>query len=107
MRKTKKALRTLVPIGLEAGIAMLGLEEIMSPMQTIIANAAVGLGAQLFCAEKELQLADDIYEKITAISKNSNTGMILDFSVLREGDEKLLQMLQSAVKNKQVVRFLC
>lgn len=59
MRKTKKALRTLVPIGLEAGIAMLGLEEIMSPMQTIIANAAVGLGAQLFCTEKELQLAED------------------------------------------------
>lgn len=50
-------------------------------------------------------VADDIYEKITAISKNSNTGMILDFSVLREGDEKLLQILQSAVKNKQVVSF--
>lgn len=50
-------------------------------------------------------VADDIYEKITAISKNRNTGMILDFSVLREGDEKLLQMLQSAVKSKQVVKF--
>ena len=50
-------------------------------------------------------VADDIYEKITAISKINNTGMILDFSVLREGDEKLLQTLQSAVKNKQVVRF--
>lgn len=50
-------------------------------------------------------VADDIYEKITAISKNKNTGMILDFSVLREGDVKLLQMLQSAVKNKQVVQF--
>ena len=31
---------------------------------------------------------NDIYEKITAISNHSNTGMILDFSVLREGDEK-------------------
>lgn len=50
-------------------------------------------------------MADDIYEKITAISKHSNTGMILEFSVLREGDEKLLQMLQSAVKNKVVVKF--
>ena len=50
-------------------------------------------------------LADDIYEKITAISQKNNTGMILDFSVLREGDEKLLQKLQSAVKNKQVVKF--
>lgn len=27
-------------------------------------------------------VANDIYEKIIAISKNSNTGMILDFSVL-------------------------
>ena len=34
-------------------------------------------------------VADDIYEKITAISKNSNTGMILDFSVLREVDKKM------------------
>lgn len=50
-------------------------------------------------------MADDIYEKITAIFKNNNTGMILDFSVLREGDETLLKTLQSAVKNKQVVRF--
>lgn len=50
-------------------------------------------------------MADHIYEKITAISKHRDTGMILDFSVLREGDEKLLQMLQSAVKNKQVVKF--
>lgn len=50
-------------------------------------------------------VANDIYEKITALSKNSNTGMILDFSVLREDDENLLQMLQSAVKNKQAVVF--
>ncbi|MBQ9990626.1 MAG: YafY family transcriptional regulator [Lachnospiraceae bacterium] len=50
-------------------------------------------------------VADDIYEKITAISRKSNTGMILDFSALREGDDKLLLMLQSAVKNKQVIRF--
>lgn len=51
-------------------------------------------------------MADDIYEKITAISKNNYTGMILDFSVLREGDEKLLQTLQSVVKNKQVIKFI-
>lgn len=50
-------------------------------------------------------MATDIYEKVSAISKNSSTGMILDFSVLREGDENLLQMLQSAVKNKKVVKF--
>lgn len=59
IRKTKKAIKTLVPIGLEAGIAMLGLEEIMSPVQTIIANAAVSLGAHFFCAERELQVAEE------------------------------------------------
>lgn len=50
-------------------------------------------------------IANHIYEKVTAISKHSNMGMILDFSVLREGDGKLLQKLQSAVKNKQAVKF--
>ena len=59
IRRTKKALRTLVPIGLEAGIAVLGLEELISPMQSIIANAAVGLSAQFFCTEKETQVAED------------------------------------------------
>lgn len=59
IRKTKKTIKTLVPIGLEAGIAMLGLEEIMSPVQIIIANAAVSLGAQFFCAERELQVAEE------------------------------------------------
>lgn len=49
--------------------------------------------------------AGEIFEKITAVSNQSDTGMILDFSVLREGDEKLLQTLQSAVINQQTVRF--
>ena len=50
-------------------------------------------------------VANNIYEKITAIHNRSNTGMILDFSVLREGDEMLLQTLQSAVINQQTVKF--
>lgn len=53
IRKTKKALRTLVPIGLEAGIAMLGLEGIISSRSSIIANLGVGLSAHIFCTEKE------------------------------------------------------
>lgn len=59
MKKTKKALKIIVPVGLEAGISMLGLEGIMSPMQTIMANAAVGLFAQFFCTEEELQVTED------------------------------------------------
>lgn len=59
IRKTKRALRALVPVGLEAGISVLGLAGIMSPMHTIIANAAVGLWAQLFCTEKGVQVDKD------------------------------------------------
>ena len=50
--------------------------------------------------------AEEVLEKISAISKQNDTGMILDFSVLREGDENLLQRLQSAVGNRQVLKIL-
>lgn len=46
-----------------------------------------------------------ILEKITALTEADDTGIVLDFSVLREGDEKLLQRLQSAVLSKCTVRF--
>ena len=46
-----------------------------------------------------------IFEKIKVVSGNSNTGLVLDFSVLREGDSLLLQSLQSAVLNQKVVKF--
>jgi len=49
--------------------------------------------------------ASDIFEKITAISNQADTGMILDFSVLQEGGEELLQTLQSAVVNQKTVKF--
>lgn len=49
---------------------------------------------------------NEIYEKVLALSgSNNHMGMVLDFSVLREGDEKLLQMLQTAVLNKKAVEF--
>lgn len=44
-------------------------------------------------------------EKIASVSSNDEGGILLDFSVLREGDEALLQALQSAVLKKRVVRF--
>ena len=47
-----------------------------------------------------------ILEKISTLSTQNDTGMILDFSVLREGDERLLQKLQSAVLNKQTLRIV-
>ena len=49
--------------------------------------------------------AEEIFEKVRAVSNCGDTGMILDFSVLREGDVKLLQLLQSAVLDRKKVRF--
>lgn len=51
-----------------------------------------------------LQLAD-ISEKILALTQGRQTGMILDFSVLREGDAGILQNLQSAVRDRKRVSF--
>ncbi len=44
-------------------------------------------------------------EKLASIIKSGDSGVILDFSVLREGDEKKLQLLQTAVNTKHTVRF--
>lgn len=44
-------------------------------------------------------------EKIASLTKKEDTGIILDFSVLREGDEKILQSLESAVLSKRTVTF--
>lgn len=49
--------------------------------------------------------ANEILEKVSSLSKQDSMGMILDFSVLREGNEKLLQALQSAVANRRIVQF--
>lgn len=59
IRKTKKALRSLVPIGLETGIEVLGLDGIISPKQLIIANAAVGISALFFCTERGTKVDKD------------------------------------------------
>lgn len=48
---------------------------------------------------------DVTLEKISAVSKDKNESIILDFSVLREDDEKLLQTLQEAIRIKHSVRF--
>lgn len=51
--------------------------------------------------------ADEILDKLFALSNaGKNAGeMILDFSVLCEGDEKLLQALQSAVAKRSIIWF--
>ena len=46
-----------------------------------------------------------ILEKLSAVSKEKDESVILDFSVLREGDETLLQTLQNAIQMKKPVRF--
>lgn len=51
------------------------------------------------------QQLSDVYEKISALSGETQAEMILDFSVLREGDEVLLKELQRAVREKKQVQF--
>ncbi|MDE6698248.1 MAG: YafY family transcriptional regulator [Lachnospiraceae bacterium] len=44
-------------------------------------------------------------EKISHVSKPNDNGIILDFSVLREGDQVTLNLLQNAVLEKHAVSF--
>lgn len=48
---------------------------------------------------------DATMEKLSALTKDKKEDVILDFSVLREGDEKLLLMFQSAIRTKHPVKF--
>lgn len=52
------------------------------------------------------QKARRALEKIARVSNADDSGMILDFSVLREGDSELLQTLQSAAHEKRAVDFI-
>lgn len=44
-------------------------------------------------------------DKIARVSKPNENGIILDFSVLREGDEATMKLLQTAVIKKHTVNF--
>lgn len=48
---------------------------------------------------------DAAVEKVSALTKCKNDSIILDFSVLRENDNKLLQLLQTAIQEKHPVSF--
>ncbi len=45
------------------------------------------------------------FEKLASLTKAGERSIILDFSVLHEGNEKILQLLQSAVLSKRTVNF--
>lgn len=65
-----------------------------------IATALRGLGTVT-----NSKRANEILEKVSSVSKPDSMGMILDFSVLKEGSEKQLQALQSAVADRRIVQF--
>jgi predicted DNA-binding transcriptional regulator YafY len=44
-------------------------------------------------------------EKLTAVSNTESSPLVLDFSVLREGDEALMQLLKTAILEKRKVEF--
>lgn len=48
---------------------------------------------------------DETLEKISALVEEKDNSVILDFSVLREGDAALVQTLQAAIRTKRPVRF--
>ena len=50
--------------------------------------------------------AKHILEKVAHVSNQNDNGIILDFSVLREGEQSALQTLQTAVAEKCVVEFV-
>lgn len=54
----------------------------------------------------EDQKAKQLLEKISHVSKRDDNGIILDFSVLREGEPAALQLLQTAVTAKRAVDFV-
>lgn len=47
----------------------------------------------------------DIYEKISPAADENQTGMILDFSVLQDGNSRFLPLLQTAVSERKAVSF--
>ena len=52
------------------------------------------------------QNAKHTLEKISHIFKQNNMNIILDFSVLREGEQATLQTLQTAIAQKRMVDFI-
>lgn len=48
---------------------------------------------------------DAAVEKISALTKKNDAGVILDFSVLREVDNSVMRTLQEAIKIKKAVHF--
>lgn len=67
---------------------------------SVILTALKGLSTAMDDRKIEAAL-----EKLSALTKEDNENVILDFSVLRESDEKLLQMFQSAILARHPVRF--
>ena len=47
----------------------------------------------------------NIYEKIISLTDENDVGMILDFSVLQEGNSRFLSLIQLAVTRRKAVRF--
>ena len=48
---------------------------------------------------------DATLEKVSSLTRNQDDSIILDFSVLREGDEILLKTLRTAIRDKHPVSF--
>ena len=77
-----------------------------------VAGAAGGYEiSEQFKLDKHLATSNDAnakntLEKISHIHKQNDMSIILDFSVLREGEQATLQMLQTSIAKKRMVDFV-
>lgn len=70
IRKTRNAVRALIPIGIDATISWLGVKGIISPQTVVKTNFAVDFAARLFCEKKEGQLDKEKAYMFYACQKN-------------------------------------
>jgi predicted DNA-binding transcriptional regulator YafY len=67
---------------------------------TFIITALKGLSSAMNSSKIDATL-----EKITSLTETSDSGIILDFSALNEGDSQLMQIFQDAIRKKRPVSF--
>lgn len=98
-----------IPVAAETGVTggyslpdtfQMGGQIVTQEDYSVILTALKGFSSAMSHPELDAAL-----EKMSALTKDKNESIILDFSVLREGDEKLLQLLQTAIRTNHPVRF--
>lgn len=91
--------------GAAGGYQILDTFKLDAPIATTDDYSYILTALQGLASATNDKKAQYLLEKIMSVSGEDRTGIVLDFSVLREGDVELMQTLRSAVMKKQVVNF--